>query len=153
MRTMSSIVLLTMSLLFTISCNKDTATICENLLEQGIANSFSLKGEWEFEYFAYTVDGSKIKNKEAIQKGYISITDTGSVWFYHTNTIHFSYTLDNSNGIFLTLLWSTEINPRQEEISILDALKNSLCFVIKNDELLIHYKEADKKNIIILSKK
>ena len=150
---MTTIILLTMSLLFTTSCKKDTATICENLLEQGVANSSSLNGEWEFEYFAYTANGSKIKNKDEIQKGYINVTDTGSIWLNHANIIHYTYTLDNSNGIVILLKGSTFINPPQEEIAVTNAFSNAKCYVVKDDNLLIHYAEEDKKNILILKKK
>jgi hypothetical protein len=42
--------------------------------------------------------------------------------------------------------------PPQEEIEITCALVNAKCFVITGDKLFIHYKEKDRKNILILEK-
>jgi len=153
MKTMTIIMLSLIGLLSFNSCKKDTSTICDNLLEQGIATSISLKGEWEFKHFAYTANGNKIKNKDEIHKGYINVTDTGTIWLYHTNTMNYEVTLNNSNGITVTLKGSTYINPPQEETEISNAFGNSQCYVIKGNELLIHYSEKDKKNILILNKK
>jgi hypothetical protein len=138
---------------FTTSCKKDTSTICENIAGQGGSSLTDLKGEWEFKHFAYTPNGDKIKDKDEIQKGYINVTDTGSIWFYHTNTIHYQFSLSGSNSINLTQKGSTFINPPQEEITVSNAFNSSICYVVKGTQLLIHYKEDDKKNVLILNKK
>jgi len=153
MKTMIFLIMSFIGLLYLPSCKKDTTSICENLLDQGNANLSSLKGEWEFKHFAYTANGNKVKNQDDIQKGYINITDTGSIWFYHTNTIHYLFTLDNSNGIFITQNGSTYINPPQEEISVSNAFNNAICYVIKDNQLFIHYDGDNKKNVLILNKK
>ena len=139
--------------IFNTACKKDEATICENLLEQGNADSTSIKGEWEFKYFAKTINGSKIKNKDEIQKGYINVTDTGTISLYHTNEIIYEYTLSNSNDITVVLKYSTKVLPPKEEEDICNAFNNAICFVVKGNELLIHYKEIDKRNVLVLTKK
>ena len=65
---MKTIIILITLVIATVStsCQKDTATICENLLEQGSADASFLKGEWEFEYLAKTLNGKKITGKDAI---------------------------------------------------------------------------------------
>lgn len=153
MKTMTILIMTFIGLLSFNACKKDTSTICENLVEQGSASLTDLKGEWEFKHFACTPNGDKIKNKDEIQKGYISITDTGSIWLYHTNTINYEYTLNNSNNITVVLKGSTYINPPQEEIDVSKAFNNAVCFVVKENNLLIHYTEIDKKNVLILTKK
>lgn len=153
MKTMTILIMAFIGLLSFNACKKDTSTICENLVEQGSANLTDLKGEWEFKHFAYTRNGDKIKNKDEIQKGYISVTDTGSIWLYYTNTINYEYALNNSNSITIILKGSTYINPPQEEISVSKAFNNAVCFVVKENRLFIHYTEMDKKNILILTKK
>lgn len=156
MRKMKTMTILTMTFIGLLSfnaCKKDTATICENIAEQGGTNLTDLKGEWEFKNFAYTPNGNKIKNKDEIQKGFISVTDTGSIWLYHTNTINYEYTLNNSNNITIVLKSSTYINPPPVEIDVSNAFNNAVCFVVKKNNLLIHYKEIDKKNVLILTKK
>lgn len=153
MTTITSFLLLISFSIFNTACKKDTETICENLLGQGSASQSILKGEWEFEYFAFTTNGSKIKNEDKILKGHISVTDTGSIWLYHTNTINYEYTLNNSNSIAMVLKGSTYVNPPQEEIDVSNAFNNAECFVVKENSLLIHYTETDKKNVLILKKK
>ena len=133
-------------------CERDTSTICDKLLEQGNAGQSLLKGEWKFESFAYTLNGSTIKYKEKIQKGTLAFNDT-MMGVSHTNTIRFLYTLEGKNNIMIKMKGSTYINPPQEENDITVALINSLCYVIKENKLLIHFTEKDKKNILILTKK
>lgn len=153
MKTMTILIMTLIGLLSLNSCNKDTSTICENIAGQGNTSLTEIKGEWEFKHFAYTPNGDKIKNKDEIQKGYISVTDTGSIWLYHTNIINYEFTLSNLNNITVVVKGSTYINPPQEEIDVSKAFNNAVCFVVKENNLLIHYTEIDKKNILILTKK
>lgn len=153
MKTMTIFIMTFIGLISFNACKKDTSTICENIAGQGGTSLTDLKGVWEFKHFAYTPNGDKIKDKDEIQKGYISVTDTGSIWFYHTNTIHYQFSLSGSNSINLTQKGSTFINPPQEEISVSNAFNNSICYVVIGTQLLIHYKENDKKNVFILKKK
>src|SRR5690554_4648240 len=146
-----SVIIVIIGMIFT-ACQKDSSTICKRLAKQGTADITALKGEWGFEYFAYSANGQKIKNENAIQKGYINITDT-CIWFYYTNELHYKYFLEEPNYISPILEGSTYINPPQEEIEIADAFDNSKCYVVKDDKLFIHYTENDKGNILILNKK
>lgn len=152
MKTMTILMMTFIGILSLNACKKDTSTICENLAEQGGTNLTDLKGEWEFKHFAYTANGNKIKNQDEIQKGELHISDT-SMGISHTNTIGFLYKLNGPNGITVNMLGSTYINPPQEENDITVALINSRCYVVKGNQLLIHYKEDDKKNVLILNKK
>jgi hypothetical protein len=133
------------------SCKKDDIPdICGNLLEQGTATLPSLIGEWNFQYFGYTSDGNKIKNKDEIHRGHMNVTDS-LIYFRHSNSIYYNYLLDCENSISITQKGSTYVNPPQEEIDITCALVNAKCFVITGDKLFFHYKEKDKKNILILA--
>jgi len=62
--TIRTIIIILVIATTTISCEKDTSTICENLLKQGIADATLLKGEWEFEYYDYTANREKIKTSK-----------------------------------------------------------------------------------------
>ncbi len=146
----------------TISCEKDTTTICENLLEQGSADMSLLKGEWVFEYFAYTPNGKKIKKNDEILNSWMEIedicdinsNDTCYMYVHSTNWIRYIYTLENNNGIFFSMNISTEAYPSEEERKLTNALANVYCYIIKDNELLFHYKEDDyENNILILKRK
>ncbi len=145
----------------TISCEKGTTTICENLLEQGSADAALLEGEWEFEYFAYTANGNKIKKDEEILNSRMEIKDicnrnsidTCYMHVNSTNWIRYIYTLENSNGISFNLNISTEIMPTEEEIKLTNALANVFCYVVRDNELLFHYKKDDKGNNILMLKR
>ncbi|MGM0641955.1 MAG: hypothetical protein ACQESN_11105 [Thermotogota bacterium] len=146
----------------TISCEKDTTTICENLLEQGSADTTLLKGEWDFEFFAYTPNGNKIKNNKEIMDSWMYIedicnqnsNDTCYMYVYSDNSIRYIYTLENNNGISFNMHGSTYVNPSEEEVKITNALSSAFCYVIKDNELLFHYEEDDyENNILILKRK
>lgn len=146
-------VLIIILLMITVTgCKKGSETICSNLLKQGTASVSELNGEWAFEHFAYTRNGKKIKNKDAISKGYINITDT-LIYFYHTNTIYYIYTFSGSNSLAISQKGSTYINPPEEEVVVSSAFNNTKCYVISDNKLFLHYTEKDKKNILVLSKK
>ncbi len=154
MKSMTVIILLTVSLLFSISCKKDTSTICENILEQGIADSSSLVGEWELKSFAYTIYGRTIKEKEE-NDGALLVTDSNQIVLRVVggNTLSYNYELQNDNHITNTGGGGTLINSPADiaelENDLREALENTFCFVIKDNELLIHYNETDEPYITI----
>ncbi|NLL29011.1 MAG: META domain-containing protein [Bacteroidales bacterium] len=143
--------------IFNAACKRDEATICENLLEQGIADSTSIKGEWEFKYFAKTINGNKISKKEPISDqhwiGFNGSNINGGI----CNTLGGKYSLNSSNNISISVnsitfkLCDTETN--ELESTLIKSLNNAICFVVKGNELLIHYKEIDKRNVLVLTKK
>lgn len=163
MKTVLSSVLITLLLITTTtSCKKDTTTICENLLEEGSADATLLKGEWEFGYFAYTPNGERIKKDDEILSSWMEIkdicngnnSDTCYMYFQSSNRIRYIYKLENNNGISFSMFGSTFAMPSQEEIKLTNALENAFCYVIKDNELLFHYKEDDYgNNILILKRK
>ncbi len=140
-------------LLFSFACKKDTASICENLAAQGEYNKNSIIGEWKFASFAYTANGKTNKTIDSIQKGYISVTDTGSVGVYHTNSMYYEYIIEHSNKIHFVLKESTYVNPPQEEIDVVHAFNNTVCYVVTDNTLLLHFTGNKDKNVIILTEK
>lgn len=135
-----------------ISCKKDDSKLCANLLEDGVASQSLLLGEWCFENYAYSKNGKNITIKSEIQNGCINVTDSGKIWFNHTNEILYNYNLINSNEITINQIGSTYVNAPQEEIDVTLAFSNSHCYVIKGNKLFLHYTEIDEKNILILTK-
>ncbi len=141
----------------TISCEKDTTTICENLLEQGIADSISIKGDWAFKYLAKTLNGKKITNKEAISNenwiGFENNKIKGSI----CNALGGDYSISSINHISITIasitfkLCDNETN--ELESRLLKSLNNSKCYVISDNELIIHFSGNVDKNVLILTKK
>ncbi len=149
------------TLLFLGGCKKDEPikNVCNYLLQKGSADKSQLLGKWDFAAFAYTADGIDIKNERPITScgfwtgaGSMIITDSGRVDCYYNNMFHFNYSLYNSNKITLTQAGSTKVNYMCQEVEINYALSNADCFVVKNQQLIIHYKEQNNRNILILNK-
>ena len=46
-----------------------------------------------------------------------------------------------------------EIQYTDDEIAVFDALKNTYSFVIKGNELIIHFTKAENRNLLILKKR
>lgn len=150
--TLRGAVLIACSLVFS-NCKKDTATVCKNMSTLGTYDSTALLGEWNFVSFANTLNGKKIKGKVSIEKGHITISDSGRAWLYHTNEMIYSYNHKDLNNISFTLGISTlEVSP-QEEKSVSSAMENAYCYIINGAELWIYYKQEDNKNMLILQKK
>ena len=146
------------------SCKKDTTTICENLLGQGSADISFLEGEWEFEYFAKTTSGSKIRDKESIPSGkWISFDiinmggDSVNIGGSICNNLKGYFSLHSANNISITVNTITykgcgdEIN--ELEVKLLKALNNAQCYIINENKLFLHYKSHNNKNILIFNKK
>jgi len=157
---MKNIIIFCLSLIVFGGCKKnEPVSICDGLLKQGSADKAQLLGQWEFAAFAFSSDGINIKNEIPITScgywdgtGNIIVTDSGRVDCNYNNLFHFRYSLSNSNIIALTPNGSTKINYMCQEVEIRDALSNAMCFAVKNKQLLIHYKEQNHMNILILNK-
>jgi hypothetical protein len=146
----------------TISCEKDTTIICENLLEQGMPDPPLLVGEWELQYFARTLDGINYKWEDSPSfKSYLTFFDSSK--YFETkiiNAMSGDYDIiEQSNYISFNPTVITQVGVTEEqaayEENFFNSIKNSICFVIvDNIKLLIHYKEdKDRKNIMIFNKK
>lgn len=157
------IILITLIVATTIiSCEKDTTTICENLLEQGIADPALLKGEWELKCFARTLDGINYKWEDSPSfKSYLTFFDSSK--YFETkiiNAMSGDYDIiELSNYISFNSKVITQIGITEEQAAYedkyFDSINNSICFVIvDNIKLMIHYKEDKyRKNIMIFNKK
>ncbi len=142
-------------------CKKDEPIkiVCNYLLQKGSADKSQLLGKWDFAAFAYTVDGIDIKNELPITScgfwdgtGSMIVTDTGWINCRYNNQFHFNYLLFGSNNIALKTGATTYKNVICQEVEIQEALKTAECFVVKNQQLIIHYKEQNNRNILILNK-
>lgn len=157
MTTITSFLLLISLSIFNTACNKDTTTVCENLLEQGIVDSISLKGNWEFKNFAKTINGNKISQKESISNDYWIGFENNNIKGGICNDLWGNFSVSDINQISIAInsitlrLCDNDTNDMESEL--LEALNNSECFVIRNNELLIHYTGDKNKNILLLTKK
>ncbi len=160
------IILITLAIATTtIGCEKDTTTICENLLEEGSADISLLEGEWELEYIAYTPNGKRIKDKESISEKWKwsgsklvifgNISDSVNMGGKICNSLRGYYSLYSPNNISIFITTTTYIYCTIE-MELLKALNNSQCYIIKDNKLFLHYKSHkshNNKNILILNKK
>jgi hypothetical protein len=149
--------------------------ISSNLLKMGKIDPALLIGEWDCVKFAYTADGNEISDVKDISNlgqlaygwykirirdddptQYISDAPPGLFGplsfgvqnlFYSISggLMHFSRF---SDYVFQILL------PETEEVhDVLYALRNTYSFVIRNNELIIHFTGAENKNLLILKKR
>ena len=155
-------------LLFCLSCqNKfdemlSDEQISSNLLTMGdIGGSIDpelLIGEWEFVKFAYTADGKKISNAITVLGGRLTIPiaptpveDDGSErWGLHcVNSMGFICSISD-NLIDLSLRGSTYIYVLSPHIEydLIYAFTNAYSFVINGNELIIHFKKVEDRNLL-----
>jgi len=154
--------------------------ISTNLLTLGGINGSIdpelLVGEWEFIKFAYTADGKIISNEKTISKlsvvnhphtkimkilnddpmQYISeaIPDLSGPWVFMNNYLF--YSISNNLMNFSRLSdhsYAIDLHVTDEGKEVLNALKAAYSFVIKGNELIIHFKRIENKNLIILQKR
>lgn len=152
--------------------------ISSNLLKDGIADRQQLIGEWDCVKFAYTDDGLLMMDVSFVTKGRIKITEridefyNGffttkikhlNLYLFHANTSYYiaSNTMYNNDAvspdefIFFSKNGHTfdENPPPQEEIDINHVFLHSNSFVIRGDELIIHFTRGENKNLLILKKR
>ena len=126
-----------------------------NLSIGGEINPELLIGEWDCSKFAYTADGIKISNVAAVSSGFLTIPTTSTPidddgagrWGLSViNSMGFIYSLEG-NRIELKQRGSTYIyvfSPH-EEFDLISALNNAYSFVIKGNELMIHFQKVEDK--------
>lgn len=161
MRTISIVAILTAGLLFSTGCKKDTETICKNLLDQGLADTSMLNGEWVLTSFARTINGRKVIVKEKNNGAALEFNAIGDnnviLRVYGGNSMYFTLDIISANYMTLHGGGGTLVNSPPEvaalENRLRESLTNTLCYAIKGNELLIHFEESDKKNILVLKKK
>ena len=136
--------------------------IATNLSKTGKIDPDLLVGNWGIKNFAYTVDGKIISNEAPISKGRLNIplapTPTeyeqdDKWWLSVYNLMGFICEL-SGNFIKLTFEGSTYlyVTPPNIEYDIIEAFINSYSFVIKGNELIIHFTGVDKRNLLIFKK-
>lgn len=157
---MKHLIILCLSIIVFSGCKKDEPiNICSSLLKQGTADKTQLLGQWNFAAFAYTGDGINIKNETPITgcnvwdgPKSINIIDSINIICKYNNEFYYEYLLSNSNNIILIPGATTKKNYACQEEELKIALDNAICYAIKGKQLFIHYKEQNKKNILILNK-
>lgn len=140
----------------TSGCEKDTDTICRNLLDQGVADSNSLQGDWELKYMAETLNGINIFNEETISSDKLFRFEDEIINGGVCNAWIGDYHAYAENSISITvnsitfMLCETDVN--ELETRLLRAFRNSQCYVIKGDELILHFAGDAHKNVIIMAR-
>jgi len=145
--------------------------ISSNLIKNGTVDRALLFGEYDCVKFAYTADGNTISDRAVLKKGRVSITERveehshGSVGIYiylslfHSNTRHYS-TINapfDIRGQFIRFFpdgvtQNVSTSP-QEEMDLDHVFRNVYSFVIRNNELIIHFQRGENKNLLILKKR
>ncbi len=155
--------------------------ISSNLSKMGEIDPGLLIGEWDLIAFAYTGDGNKISDVAAISKVAAWVDVNGSGLPLNRLTISDDNPMDYGNvessdrlsgpwvfwpyylyySISENLIsYSKEDYPyyimdtfTDEGYDVLNALRNTYSFFIKNDELIIYFIGAKNKNLLILKKR
>jgi len=153
-----------------------TAISCEKISDEQITLKLSMNGEidpslligeWEFEKFAYTVDGKKISDVANISGSYgfkptltIPFAPTTAtremedyrerLWMLvQQNTSWYSCSLSGNlielKNEFGTLMY---ITPPSEYYDVLFSFSNAYSFVINGNELIIYFKQVKDKNAL-----
>jgi len=162
--------LLTVCLMGVVACKnnepKDKQMIASNLLRKGSLDVNLIVGEWNCIKFAYTTDGNKISSVANISNCVVNIGDASfcgttddelpshnlSVYFkiccfpylQSSNIINF---IQDKSACFAILEPYTD-----DEIEVDKALRNAYSFIIRGDELIIHFIGVKNKNLLILKK-
>ena len=153
-------------------------TISTNLLNSELADidPALLIGEWELIKFAYTADGNKISNAKTISSvsnvgqpydkiltirdddpmQYISDAPLGisGPWIlaHHNHFYSISGNLIKFSR-FSEAMYASLLHITDEGYEVLNALTNTYSFVIKGNELIIHFTGMKNKNLLILTKR
>ena len=159
-------------LLLTGSCQsflESHEEIASNLSKKGGIDYALLIGEWEPVRFAYTADGKGITNVKTISEivsnnpwhDVVVIYDNNDAalgqpfpwgclnrtfyYFIDGNRIRFSRSSERGFGIVLQIT--------DEGDAVLNALKNTYSFVVKDNELIIHFTGIEHRNLLILKER
>ena len=136
--------------------------ISSNLAKSGKIDPELLIGEWDAIKFAYTSDGEKILDLVSISSNStVKMDNTTNLneellgpllfmycgYFYSRSNNLINY-LDEKTACFAIYISHTNV-----EIKIINALKNTYCYVIKDKELIIYFKGIENENLLIFKKR
>ena len=116
--------------IFASSCKPHDEKICDIFARQSVNNPETLIGEWEFEYFGYTVNGDKIKEKEKIARGGISFSESGEFSLSYWNTYFGTYAINDAKAITFTYIIVTLVGMSKEEKHIENLMMELVKFVL-----------------------
>jgi heat shock protein HslJ len=158
------------SVLITNSCKKENnvvlqteGTICENMLNTGIADTAILQqNNWFFKYWAFTTDGvnmNAVENFETEPFHYSFSMKSGTIRAGACNHIFGKYNLSlvnhiSTDSVFLpTLIYCFDNKLNERDVQFYRGIKALKCFTIKQDSILyLHFDAIDNKNIFCLQK-
>ena len=161
---------------------KDKQIIASNLLNKGSVDTALLVGEWELVKFAFTIDGNTISDVATISDvvndmmlNYISINvpneeyvlslcdiepqlctyDLSSIWTFSFCYSYLFYSVSENLTSFIISYFPYMVNIilTDDGNDVMNALKNAYSFVIRSDELIIHFTGVKNKNLLILKKR
>ena len=137
--------------------------ISSNLSESGKIDPELLIGEWDCIKFAYTADGNKISNVANISNCQVTVADA-ILWHEdeelldHEFSVYFkvcSYPYSRSGNKIKIIhekiaCFAINVPWTNVELEVSNSLKNANSFVIKGNELIIHFTGVKNKNLLIL---
>ena len=132
-----------------------------NLSKNGNIDPELLIGEWNAIAFAYTADGNKITDMTAISSRFSVIINDLNFINDECVPMYFNPCLCiySSSGNLLKYIqekstcFAVLIQYTDDEQKIADALRNTYSFVIKGNELIIHFTGVENRNLLILKKR
>ena len=131
-----------------------------NLSKNGKTDPELLIGEWDAIKFAYTADGTKFSHSKNISSDYvINMSDYFSYDDEHLGVVLFAncgYHYSRKGNLISVLesnCFAAIIPLTDDDSKIYGTLNNAYCFVIKDNDLIIHFIGAEKSNLLILKKR
>jgi hypothetical protein len=142
------------------------AEIAYNLSKEGTFDAELLVGQWQFVRFAYTADGYEIFDRYALLSGMLTIPtvsvstqevdgDMGLSERWMLTLCASDWFIWSLDGYFLNLeLRGSEFLycPQVKIQETLAAFPKAYSFIIRGNELFIHYVGDENKNLLILKK-
>ena len=139
--------------------------IASNLLKDGSDDLELLTGEWQCIEFAFTEDGNTIVNRAAIDVGKLKFNgkitffkfDYADACFCYPYYLNYSISdnLINFSEYEFDVVPTSRFNifgKHDEDLEMIDVLMKTYSFVIRDDELIVHFVGVEDKNLIIFKK-
>jgi hypothetical protein len=156
------------------SCNDNNRILEPDLIAANLKKNSSttdlanLIGDWDLIKFAYTADGNKITDVDLIlydilgkpHYGRLSIDfeltseQRVPIWlFSFMSSFRIEYSISLSNLINLRVFQISYDLPLFElQDAVVSALDNAYSFAVKGDELLIHFIDTEKQNLLVFKR-
>jgi len=139
--------------------------IASNLAKNGGFDPELISGEWRLVKFAHTTNGNIatcLRTYDILGGAHYGVlqaldltTETGiPIWLFgYISSFRVEYSISYPNLIELSLFQTSFDWPNsQQQDTVVFALNNAYSFILRNDELIIHFTGKENKNLLIFKK-